>query len=284
MKKVSPFIIGIIVICTIGTIMQIPFDKIPITGHFTPFQTEYLALTLKMGLIFCVGMIGIKKFRLKHLSGLSPNYKWTSKLLNLIPIYLFFIGVSAFMGKDITTVSIANVLLLLFACLAVGFAEEFIFRGFLQPIFIRKFISKKNGVFLGIFFPAIFFGASHLLNLTVNDNVLQVIVQSIYALLIGFFFGVLILKTNRLLPVAITHGLINFFFLFNSLPNLNGQADVISEPQTPMTVTMQILTSFAPLILFLPLFIVGILILRKVEKEQIQKKLDNQLQLYSSAR
>ena len=274
MKNTSPFIIGLLVIVIIGLIMLTPYDEILTESYFSPFQIEYIGLTIKMSLIFLVGISGINKSKLISLSGLSANYKWTSKHLNLIPFYLFLIGITTFIGKDLTGIDIANLLLLLLACLAVGFAEEFVFRGFLQPLFIQRYLSKKNGLFLSILFPAIFFGASHLLNLTVNDNIPQVIVQAIYAILIGFFFGVLLLKTNKLLPLAITHGLINFFFLFNSLPGINSAVEVNSESQTSLTTTEQILGYFIPIIMFLPLFIIGLIILKKVEKEQIQEKLN----------
>lgn len=274
MKYASPFVIGLLLILIIGLIMQLPFDKTFTESSYSTFQMEFIPLALKMSLIFLVGILGISVLGIKSLSGLSSNDRWTSKSLNLIPVYLFLIGVASFIGKDLSAISIPNLLLLLLACLSVGFAEEFVFRGFLQPLFIRRLILKENGLLLGILFPATFFGASHLLNLTVNDNIFQVVVQAIYAVLIGFFFGALLLKTNKLLPIAITHALINFFFLFNSLPGLNNSTDLKSEPQPDMTWLEQILTSLMPIIIFMPLFVIGLMILRRIDKEEILKKLE----------
>ena len=274
MKNASPFALGLLAVLVIGLVMQIPFDKIFTEDSYSTFQVEYIPLTLKMSLIFLVSLVGIRTLGLKSLSGLSSDYKWTSRLLNLIPAYLFLIGMASFIAKDLSAIDISNLLLLLLACLMVGFAEEFMFRGFLQPLFIRRYILKKNGLFLGIIFPAGFFGASHLLNLTVNDNILQVMVQAIYAVLIGFFFGVLLLKTNKLLPIAITHGLINFFFLFNSLSGLNNLTDLSSESPSDMNLLAQILQSAIPLIIFMPLFVIGLILLRRIEKEQILEKLE----------
>ncbi|TPN87234.1 CPBP family intramembrane glutamic endopeptidase [Aquimarina algicola] len=274
MKNISPFAIGISIILIIGLIMQIPFNQILTEDYFSSFQIEYIALTLKMSMIFVVSLIGIKKFQVRSLSGLSFNYKWTSKLLNVIPAYLFLIGISSFMGKNLTVIQIPNLFLLLLACLSVGFAEEFMFRGLLQSLFIQKYISKKNSLFFMVLYPAIFFGVSHLLNLMVNPNIPQVIVQAVYAVFIGFFFGVLLLKTNKLIPIAITHGLINFFFLFNSLPSMNNSVEIETEPQIQASFVEQILGYAIPLLMFVPLFIIGIIILKKIKKEQIQKKID----------
>jgi len=273
MKNASPFTIGIIMIIIIGLIMQIPFDKIITENNFSLFQIEYIILTLKMSLIFTFGILFIKKLRIESISGLSSNYKWKSKALNLIPVYLFLIGITAFISKDLSVINISNSLLLLLACLAVGFAEEFMFRGVLQSLFLKKYMHHRKGVFLGVLFPAIFFGASHLLNLMVNDNIPQVITQAIYAIFIGFFFGVLLLKTNKLLPIAITHGLINFFFLFNSLPSLNNIIEINGESPIEIPLMAQILGSIIPILIFLPLFIIGLILIRKINKEHIRAKI-----------
>ena len=273
-KKIPPFFSGMILLVVIAAIMQIPLDSIITTSRFPSFQVEYLILAIKMLLIFFFFLVLVFKLNEKALSGISLKHKWSFKYLNLIPCYLFLLGILTFLDKDLSSVNISNVLLLLTACLLVGFAEEFVFRGYLQSVFLKKYVAHKNGVFLGIFFPALFFGASHLLNLTVNDNVPQVIVQSIYAVFIGFFFGVVLLKTNKLLPLAITHGLINFFFLFGSLPNLNAHSDGHTEPELEITLAEQIISSAAPLFIFLPLFLIGLVIVRKIRKEEVQKKIN----------
>ncbi len=267
-KNFSPLILGFFIILIIGLIFQLPVNKIITDVHFSTFQIEYLVLAVKMFLIFILGTVLINFIKEKTLSGLSKDNKWSFKFINLIPFYLFLLGILSFINKDLSQISLYNLLLLLFACLMVGFAEEFIFRGFLQPLFIKRYLSHKKGLFLGVLFPALFFGASHLLNLTVNDNIPQVIGQSIYAVFIGFFFGATLLKTNKLIPIAITHGLINFFFLFSTLPSLKiNETAVITN-----SLTEQIVAAVIPLFIFLPLFIIGLLILRKIPKEQILKK------------
>ena len=269
-KKVNPFFSGIAILTVIGIIIWLPLDKLITEPDFSSFQIEYIILAIKMLLIFSVGLVLIKGLNEKALSGIGSKYNWSFKHLNLIPFYLFLLGIVGLINKDLSSIDFSNVLLLLIACLLVGFAEEFVFRGYLQPVFLKKYISRKNGIFLGVLFPAIFFGASHLLNLTVNDNVPQVIGQSIYAIFIGFFFGVVLLKTNKLIPLAITHGLINFFFLFGSLPSLNNKI----EPAVAMILSEQIVAAAAPLIIFIPLFIIGLILLRKITKDDVEKKIN----------
>jgi hypothetical protein len=269
-NKINPFVSGIAMLMVISIIMLLPLDKLITEQDFSGFQVEYVILAIKMFLIFLISLLLIKKLNEKALSGVSLKYKWTFKYLNVIPFYLFLLGILGFINKDLSSIDFNNVALLLIACQLVGFAEEFVFRGYLQPVFLKKYISHDKGVFLGVLFPAIFFGASHLLNLTVNDNVPQVIGQSIYAIFIGFFFGVVLLKTNKLIPLAITHGLINFFFLFALLPSLNN----IREPAVAMTLPEQIISATVPLLIFIPLFVIGLVLLRKITTEDVQKKIN----------
>ena len=268
-KKVTPFFSGIAILTVLSFIMFLPLEQLIAEPDFSSFQVEYIILAIKMLLIFSMSLVLIKRLNEEALSGIDSKYNWSFKYLNLIPFYLFLLGILGFINKDLSLIDFSNIILLLFTCLLVGFAEEFVFRGYLQSIFLKKYISRENGIFFGVLFPAIFFGASHLLNLTVNYNVPQVIGQSIYAIFIGFFFGVVLLKTNKLIPLAITHGLINFFFLFGLLPSLS----INKESAVTMTHLEQLKSAAAPLLVFIPLFFVGLILLRKINKDDVQKKI-----------
>jgi membrane protease YdiL (CAAX protease family) len=262
-KNQSPFVIAISLLVVIALTMLTPTEAIFNKVIIDDFKLEYVDLIFKMGLIFFVGYSFIRILKTQILGALSGQFPWKFKYLNLIPVYLFIIGLLGIYSRDFSLIEPSNILLLLFACLMVGIAEEYLFRGLLQALFLRKYASHKNGVFLSILLASVFFGVFHLLNLAKNDNVGQVLVQVVYAMFIGFFFGVLLLKTNKLIPIAITHGLINFFFSLAFLPGLK-------TPQNEAAETV----SLFPIILFLPLFIFGLLIYKKLNKKEIIEKLE----------
>lgn len=268
-KKQSPFVIAMAILGVIALIMLIPTEALFNKIFDDEFKSEYVDLSFKMGLLFLIGYSFIKILKTEILGGLSKQFPWRFKYLNLIPVYLFIIGLLGIYSNDFSQIALTNLILLFFACLMVGFAEEYLFRGLLQPLFLNKYGSRRNGIFISIFLTSVFFGVFHLLNLAKNDNVGQVLVQVIFAMFIGFFFGVLLLKTNKLIPIAITHGLINFFFSLAFLPcfkTLNEEAkDTVS---------------FAPIILFLPLFIIGLLIYKKLVKKEIIEKLEIKNTIY----
>ena len=259
----SPLIITMAVLAALALIIIMPTEAIFNKAFDDDFTLEYVNLTFKMGLLFLIGYSFIRILKTQTLAGLTKQFPWRFKYLNLIPVYLFIVGLLGIYSQDFSYVKPSNLVLLLFACLMVGFAEEYLFRGLLQPLFLKKFGSRQNGIFLSILLTSVLFGVFHLINLVKNDNVGQVLVQVVFAMFIGFFFGVLLLKTNKLIPIAITHGLINFFFSLAFLPGLKTAQD-----ETADTV------SFAPIVLFLPLLIIGLLIYKKLDKKEIIEKLE----------
>ncbi|MCO4821293.1 MAG: CPBP family intramembrane metalloprotease [Flavobacteriaceae bacterium] len=265
-KNMSPFLFAIVMLSTIGFVMLLPLEDILSLNKFSKFESEYIGLSIKMGSLFVLGYSIIKKLNLFTITGLSSTYKWEFKYLNLIPIYLLIIGLLTVINKDLSDIKITNVFILFLGCLAVGFAEEFIFRGLLQSLFLKKYMNHKRGLFLGVFVPALCFGLFHLVNLGNSDQILPVIIQVVFATFIGFYFGVLVLKTNKLIPIAITHGLINFFLSLQTLPS-------ISNATTYGASSDDLGAALAPLVLFLPLFIVGLFVIRKINREELQHKL-----------
>jgi len=262
MKSIQEISLSSVSITLISAIVVVllPLDIILIKMSFSDFKSEYIGLTIKMALIFAISYLAIKKMKIENIIGISSLYKWEHKYLNLIPMYLIILGVLSILSNDLTQIKLGNLTILLLACLTVGFAEEFLFRGVVLSFFLKKYHTHKNGILLSTFYPALIFGSFHFLNLTKNDHVAAVIIQVVFATFIGFFFGVLVLKTNKIIPIAVTHGLINFFFSITFLPGVNNIDDAN--------------TSFTPIIVTLPLLISSIFIIKKIKKETIIKKLN----------
>lgn len=261
-KNSSPFLFTVIMLVAMGLVFIIPLEDLLLDYSVSSFRSEYFTLLARMSVLILVGYSLIKKWNLTVIAGLSSNYTWKSKYLNAIPFYLILLGIVSVLSADLTKVELPNLILLLLSCLAVGFGEELLFRGVLQSLFLKKYINKKSGVFLGTFIPAAAFGLFHLLNVLKPGPLLPVLIQVVFATFIGFFFGILLLKTNKIIPLAIIHALINFSFSLQNLPSL--QSEVETEAASPI----------APLIIFLPLFIIGLFLLKKIDKTEVQEKLD----------
>jgi membrane protease YdiL (CAAX protease family) len=265
-KPISPYLLTVLLLLAIGIINFIPLNDFLLSLSLSSFQAEYINLFVKTSILALVGYTLIKKWNLTVIAGLSTKYKWKFKYLNLIPVYLMLLGITSVISADLTQIELPNIVLLLVGCLAVGFSEELVFRGLLQSLFLKKYIHHKSGLFLSTFIPAFAFGLFHLVNIFQGGPIVPVIIQVIFATFIGFFFGVLLLKTNKLMPLIITHAFINFFFSLQYLPNFINEAS--PEPDE---------ASITSIIICLPLLIIALFLLKKIDKTEVHEKLNQSL-------
>ena len=98
--------------------------------------------------------------------------------------------------------------ILLMVC--VGFLEELIFRGFLFEALRKK--SLKTAVIVS----SLTFGAGHILNLFNGRgmSLKEVLFQIAFAVLIGFLFVMVYLRSGSLIPCILSHQTINILSAF----------------------------------------------------------------------
>lgn len=258
-KRNLLIIIGITIVNIL--ILIVPFDSLLKSIGISTFQGEFKFKILNHIIIITLAIFAIKKFNLLELSGLDKQFKWTNKYLFIFPIYLILIELIKINELDFSSISLTSILMILISTMAVGFAEEFVFRGLLIPIMLKKYATKKNGILLSIMIPAIIFGFLHLLNQKLAYLYVG-IGQMLYATFLGVFFGALLYRTNKLVPIAILHGLIDFCAILvstNNIPHAKEAPDMIA--------------GLVSSIFVLPLFIVGLVMIKKIKKEDVLKKL-----------
>lgn len=104
-----------------------------------------------------------------------------------------------------------QLLLISIAMLGVGFSEEILFRSFL----IKAVINKNTKA--AIFITSIVFGIIHLTNLFGGANLIQTVLQVIYATSFALMCSLFFIKTNNIIPCMICHSLVNITNSF--MPN-----------------------------------------------------------------
>ena len=94
--------------------------------------------------------------------------------------------------------------LLMAANLALGgYVEEVIFRGFLFRAMARDNLTTA------IIVSAVTFGAGHIVNLANTADILSVLLQVAYAIVIGFLYTVIVYKGGSLWPCIASHMFVN---------------------------------------------------------------------------
>lgn len=87
-----------------------------------------------------------------------------------------------------------------------GISEEIAFRGIAVALLLRSFRSERN-IWIPPVFTGVFFGCTHLLNIFSGDDVLNTLVNTVFAAAVGVLFGILFTLSGNIWPVLITHSL-----------------------------------------------------------------------------
>ena len=260
----NPFLIVVFTVTIFLAILKLPLEFLLDNFDLTKQQFNNIDRIVKNVVLTFLAIMVIKKLRITKLSGLSTEISFKNKYLIIIPMYLVIFGGLSLIGLDLSNVTVIDSILLCLAMLSVGFVEEFIFRGILQPVFLKNYIHHEYGIYIGILTPAFLFGALHLVNLD-SSNIAASVSQVVYAFFIGTAFGAILLKTNKLVPLAILHGLIDIMFSINTL----NEADAIAGQLEKQSIG----DAIGSMLFVLPLFIVSIFIIRKISKESIITKI-----------
>lgn len=138
-------------------------------------------------------------------SKLKGNWACASLLFAMIAFY-FALG----LGKLLTsTATWWEMIIFVVYSILVGLCEEIIFRGLIQGA-MHKFFGEKNkrSVVLAIILSGLFFGATHLANLTQPGTSFKaVIVQVVIVSAMGVYLGAIYYRTGKnLWYLAIIHG------------------------------------------------------------------------------
>ena len=136
--------------------------------------------------------------------------------------------------------------------LTTGLFEETVFRGVVLFSFLRLWEHSGTGMTKSISVAALLYGGMHILRLAENP-VPQALLAMLTAVLAGFFYGVILLHGRSIwIPIV-------FHSLHNAGINLNlAGKDSVETP----------LESFFILVTTIPVFLLGIYLLKKIPQKQ----------------
>ena len=264
-KTIHPlFVIGIFLIgfLILNEVSKTILSFISIDGEVA--TDTYLLIGTAFRLLYTlVSYWLIKKYNLLSLAGLGQQ-KFKNWFLLLFPLYLLIIS-----GPDPGEFNFAAIpfykygILLLYV-FSVGFAEEFMLRGFIQSHLLKHFGQTKKRIVLSVVLGAALFGVLHLLKF--DKGLYGEIAQVLYATFIGTMFGALLLRTNKLWPLIVLHALIDFI---NNFDYIDKDIFSLNTPRTDTSPENALVITLA----VLPCFIYGLFLLRKVKVDAIQEKL-----------
>ncbi len=162
-----------------------------------------LALAQSAYMLWWLHKTGLKKdFHLNRPTQSAKNMLFYLPLL-LISTSNLWLGIR----MDLTPAALGSHILLM---LCVGFLEELIFRGCLFEAHGKK--SMKTAVIVS----SLTFGAGHIINIFNGSGMSfgNVLFQIAFAILIGFLFVMVYLRSGSLIPCILSHQAINILSAF----------------------------------------------------------------------
>lgn len=204
-----------------------------------------------IGVFFCV------LFIIKTNIPKSFNYKITLKYILISWMFLIYIVVNI-EYVNITQDKIPLVIALVLSSLIIGLYEEVLFRGVILSLLLKKWGANRKQVYFAVVFGSLLFGLFHLGNITSVESIIPVLTQVVYSTIMGIAFSAIFLRTNKnLLWCVILHGLYDL---------ASGFGDLAPATTTESaTAAINILPYISNMLLFIPLLVYGLLLLKKVK-------------------
>lgn len=200
----------------IGSLITLPL--IVIMGIIPYFESNQNLIILLSSLISFIGISLLVFFRVKKIEKRKISSIGFEKLgflkkyllgfviglilmsIVVLILYLFgFVDINKNPSQPVGIFAIANVFIILIGWIIQGGTEEILTRGWLMNV-----LSARYNVHIGLFISSVFFGALHLLNPNVNY------IAILNIILVGYLFGLYVLKTNDLWGACGIHSAWNF--------------------------------------------------------------------------
>lgn len=260
-KSTSLFLFFVIV--TNLLVIKIPFDLL-FANIFSDEFSKNISRTIHGVIIVLFSIVLINKFSLNQIAG-TKLFFIRKPLLLIVPfIYPMLLAIPNFSKFNFSNLTTVGFIIMIMAIMSKAFAEEFCFRGLIQSYLIKKYANRFS-IYIIIQISAIVFALMHTINL-VRYSYVDVISQVIFAFYFGVFFGAMLLHIRNVLLIGIIHGCVNFAFnitLLNNPGSAPNQTVLTSEVEAIKTVFL-----FA--VVFFPLWIIGMLMLRKINKKRLE--------------
>jgi hypothetical protein len=259
-----------IVLLFVGSIIAIRFiQNLVLENLFSEgtlsYETDNLVRTGFNILYVLLAYFLIKKYQLFGLAGLkSPKLKnW---YFLLFPLYIALLNIPDDGEVLYAEIPAIKYILLAIYVFSVGVSEEYLLRGFLQSFLLKHYGTTKKGIVFSVIGAAFIFGLLHLLNF--DKGLYGEIGQVCFATFIGVMFGAILLRTQKLYPLIIIHAIIDFVAKLDDLTPLSTLVEETAKTPAGIGDTIVII------LLTLPCFIYGLILLRKFSTEDL-KKLQN---------
>lgn len=216
-----------------------------------------------------VSYLFIKNYKLIDLAGLGKQ-KLKNWFLLLFPLYIVLINIPEPGEIDYGSIPAINYLAAFLWVLGVGLSEEFMLRGVVQGVLLKFYATSKTKVVLSVVGAAVIFGLLHLVKF--DKGIYGELTQVVYATFIGTMFGALLLRTHKIWPLVLLHALIDLSGNLEKFQSTETTINSVSQSEASLEDSLVIM------LVLLPSFIYGLMLLRKVKVDDVRAKIEGSVE------
>ncbi len=168
------------------------------------YGNDSLPMLAGLTAIAVILTVFVKRHHLEERYGLHRWPDNTKRFLYFIPMWFLATG-NLWGGITMRYSPSAQLTAILSMCL-IGYIEELIFRGFLFQA-----MASSGSLKTAVIVASITFGIGHIVNLLAGQTSLETLIQVPFAIVWGFIFTMVFLKSGSLWPCILAHALIDIF-------------------------------------------------------------------------
>lgn len=271
LKEKSPILMGVILlICSFLTTrgLHLIYNLAGVLNG-----GSHIELMIRELIYVGVVMLALWATDQKHIFGckgkgfFSSLWSGTSVLLIIAATIIVdhFVAVSEGMERR----SVFEIVVFAVFLLAIGFAEEVLYRGIICESINRRYGNTGIGAVLALLSSSVIFGLAHFSNIFAGQTVDDTVNQVISTMFVGFIFGVIYLKRRNIFAVALIHALYDLAAMYLSgIYNIGSILDSSAPAEEIVTIKDIVLSNSIYLIVGIILFIPYLIRLGKNRKEQ----------------
>ncbi len=193
----------------------------------------------------------VKKTEILKEKGNGINYGMqVGRFMFVLSIIVLISSLITGIGKEEANFSLSRSFWFILSVIGTGLTEEILCRGINQNIICDQLGRKsRKTIMKGILISSVIFGALHLGNIFAGVSIKGAIIQAIYSIFIGFYFGTIYARTKNIWSVSLLHALLDCSSLIDAgVFGLSTTTEIMSGGSLPTVL-------FSLIYLFLGLYI-----------------------------
>ncbi|URZ09124.1 CPBP family intramembrane glutamic endopeptidase [Clostridium felsineum] len=181
-----------------------------------PSDYDAILMSDSLGIIFAI----IVMFLLRKINVLREKKDGILKGL-FVGGFLTFICFFSLLAM-LTTVQekkllpISSIIVFTLSMIAVGMAEEFIFRGIILNLLVDKFGKTTKGIWAAVIVSSVIFGCAHISNVLSGVHLKAAFIQAMGTIAVGALLAAIYLRTRNIWVVIFLHAFMDFSSLIGA--------------------------------------------------------------------